>query len=167
MHLSENFVEDFCFWMFEKCNYICDANNDNYNLMKCFTKVFIATCCMLLVCLPVAVAAQPNSDPEPDPLPIIVEELLPDPVNPNRAPALVPIECYYYSSLSSVVACFQYSLGTVNVEVKNLESGSVSSLNVNGTAGIHMIPVSSSPGSYSITFTLPDGIEYGGIYTIL
>ena len=50
MHLSENFVEDFCFWMFEKCNYICDANNDNYNLMKCFTKVFIATCCMLLVC---------------------------------------------------------------------------------------------------------------------
>ena len=135
--------------------------------MKCFTKVFIATCCMILVCLPVAVAAQPNSDPEPDPLPIIVEELLPDPVNPNRAPALVPIECYYYSSLSSVVACFQYSLGTVNVEVKNLESGSVSSLNVNGTAGIHMIPVSSSPGSYSITFTLSDGTEYGGIYTIL
>lgn len=29
MHLIEKFVEDFCFWMFEKCDYICDTNNDN------------------------------------------------------------------------------------------------------------------------------------------
>ena len=29
MHLIEKIVEDYCFWMFEKCNYICDTNNDN------------------------------------------------------------------------------------------------------------------------------------------
>ena len=122
----------------------------------------------LISTLLLAVAMPVNAHSQDDPPPLVIE-IGQDPgdSNGNRAPALVPIECYYYSSLSSVVACFQYSLGTVKVEVKNLESGSVSSLNVNGAAGIHMIPVSSSPGSYSITFTLPDGTEYGGIYTIL
>ena len=106
-------------------------------------------------------------DPDPDgsiTIPIITS--LPGDTGGSRAPVLVPIECYYYSSLSSVVACFQYSLGTVNVEIRDLDSGSVSSQNVSGTAGIHVIPVSSSPGSYSITFTLADGTEYVDTYII-
>ena len=106
------------------------------------------------------------ADPGDDPTPIIVIEFGDPNGEPDRSPVHIPIECYYYSSLSSVVACFQYSLGTVNVEIQDLESGSVSSQNVNGTAGIHVISVSSSPGSYSITFTLSDGTEFVGTYTI-
>ena len=129
-------------------------------------RLFIVSLIFLLSSsLQFAKAQNPDPDDEPITIPILTSST--GDTGGSRAPALVPIECYYYSSLSSVVACFQYSLGTVKVEVKNLESGSVSSLNVNGAAGIHMIPVSSSPGSYSITFTLPDGTEYGGIYTIL
>ena len=121
----------------------------------------------LLPALLLATALPTNSYTQDDPPPLVIEiGQNPGDSNGNRAPALIPIECYYYSSLSSVVACFQYSLETVNAEVKNLDSGSVSSQNVNGNAGIHVIPVSSSPGPYSITFTLADGTEYVGTYII-
>ena len=130
-------------------------------MKKRFTILLISA---VTICL--AFPFKLSADPGDDPTPVIIIEIGDPDENPHRGSVQIPIECYYYSSLSSVVACFQYSLGTVNVEIQDLDSGSVSSQNVNGTTGIHVIPVSSSPGSYSITFTLSDGTEYVGAYTI-
>lgn len=107
-----------------------------------------------------------SADPGDDPIPIIIEESQSDPNDPNRGPAQLPITCYYYSSLGSVLAVFQYSFGTVTVEIDNQTTGFYSCQIINGLAGAHLIPASNIAGTYCITFTLADGNMYSGCYVL-
>lgn len=102
------------------------------------------------------------ADPGDDPTPIIVIEFGDPNGEPDRSPVQIPIECYYYSTLSSFVSVFQFSLGSVSVEIENLTTGAYSMQIINGFYGAHVIPFNDVSGSYRITFTLMDGTVYTG-----
>lgn len=103
-----------------------------------------------------------SADPGDDPTPIIIIEIGDPDEDPHRSSVQIPIECFYYSTLSSIVSVFQYSLGSVTVEIENLITGTYSMQIINGNYGAHVIPFNDVSGSYQITFTLMDGTEYIG-----
>lgn len=102
------------------------------------------------------------ADSGDDPTPIIVIGYGDPSGEPDRSPVQIPMECYYYSTLSSIVSVFQSSLGSVIVEIENLTTGSYSMQIINGNYGAHVIPFNDVSGSYRISFTLMDGSEYIG-----
>lgn len=103
-----------------------------------------------------------SADPGDDPTPIIIIEIGDPDEDPHRGSVQIPIECYYYSTLSSFVPVFQLSLGSVSVEIENLTTGAYSMQIINGFYGAHVIPFNDVSGSYRITFTLMDGTVYTG-----
>ncbi len=107
-----------------------------------------------------------SADPGDDPIVIIIEEEGDPNEDPLRSPTPVPIVCYFYPSLSSIVSVFQYSLGNVTVEIENETTGAYSSQIINGTIGAHVIPIANMSGLYSITFTLYDGTTYYGEFEV-
>lgn len=111
-------------------------------------------------------AANISADPGDNPIPIKIEQSQSDPNDPNRGPAQLPITCYYYTSFESVFAVFQYSLGSVTIEIENQTTGYYSIQTINGIAGGHLIPASNTAGTYRITFTLLDGTTYSGEFTL-
>lgn len=123
--------------------------------------------CFAFLALILLPAFNLSADPGDDPIPIKIEESQSDPNDPNRGPTQLPITCYYYSSFDSVFAVFQYSLGTVTVEIENQTTGFYSCQIINGLAGAHLIPASSDAGTYCITFTLANGSVYSGYYVLL
>ncbi len=84
----------------------------------------------------------------------------------HHAPALIPIQAAYFSSVSTIYVNFLYDLGTVFVEIENQTTGSYSQTNINATQGVHLFVISGDDGVYEITFTLSDGHVYTGSFVI-
>lgn len=122
-------------------------------------------CIISSLLMTASVPAATFSQDDPPPIIIDIGEEPGDP-NGNRSPVYVPIICYYYPSLSAVTACFQCSLDSVTVEIENLTTGAYTMQIINGSYGAHVIPFNDTSGSYRITFTLIDGIEYSGEFVI-
>lgn len=127
-------------------------------------KVIVA----LLLFVHVTSPAEAQSSPGPV-QEIVVSVPKPDP-GPSvfRSPAApVPMRAFLLSESSGMLINVvpSYSLGLVDVEIENLDTGDCVSRAVLMQASV-FVPVSNLPGRYLVTFALPDGREYQGEYEI-
>lgn len=84
-----------------------------------------------------------------------------------KAPAFIPMEVYYNSSMSSLMFTFISDLGNVTVNVTNMSDGEWLEGTVNAQAGgTALFPISGEAGLYILTITLQNGTEYEGIFDI-
>lgn len=87
--------------------------------------------------------------------------------NKPKAPAFIPMEVYYNSSMSSLMFTFISDLGNVTVNVTNMSDGEWLEGTVNAQAGVTaLFPISGEAGHYILTITLQNGTEYEGIFDI-
>lgn len=63
-----------------------------------------------------------------------------------HAPAFVPIQTSYTSSISSVLVNYLCDLGLVCVKIENLTTGDFFQSNVNALAGLMVFPISGTSG---------------------
>ena len=84
----------------------------------------------------------------------------------RHAPARIPIQAAYYPSSSTLLVSFMYDLGLVAIEIENLTTGESIQTNVNAVQGVHPFSLPNVAGDYVITFTLPNGRVYIGIFEI-
>lgn len=117
-----------------------------------------------IVCIIFVAGATPDGD-EGQPVDIGTSIRLEKSI-PPKSPALVPITCTLYASLSCLNVCFLSDLGTVSIDTENNSSGEASHLICNAAAGVHCIPFSGTSGIWSITFTLSDSTQYYGEFEI-
>ena len=102
-----------------------------------------------------------------DPVTIIIGEFGDTGGSPSHhAPALIPIQAAYYSSITTILVDFLFDLGSVSVEIENQTTGSYSQTTVNATQGVHPFMISGDMGDYMITFTLSNGHVYIGEFSI-
>lgn len=78
----------------------------------------------------------------------------------------VPIVAAYNESAHLVSVSFLSNLGIVDVDIENEDAGVSSSYQVNSAIGYHSFVISGATGLWTITFTLSDGTEYIGEWTI-
>lgn len=84
----------------------------------------------------------------------------------NRVPALVPIEAYYDSFMSSVFISFTKNIGDADVVVFNSNNGETVETTVNAYYAPAVISVSGAEGHYTLYITLSSGAEYCGEFEI-
>lgn len=87
--------------------------------------------------------------------------------NKPKAPAFIPMEGYYNSSMSALMFTFIADLGNVAVNVTNMSDGEWLEGTVNAQAGATaLFPISGEAGLYILTITLQNGTEYEGLFDI-
>ena len=87
--------------------------------------------------------------------------------HPPKAPAFIPMEVYYNSSMSALMFTFIADLGNVTVNVTNMSDGEWLEGTVNAQAGgTALFPMSGEAGLYILTITLQNGTEYEGLFDI-
>lgn len=85
---------------------------------------------------------------------------------PPKSPAQIPMDCVYYSSLTSIATTFHYDLGSISVEIENQTTGENNQITVKALAGQMIFPISASQGHWVITFTLQGGVIYYGEFNL-
>lgn len=125
-------------------------------------KKTIILLCILVFCeIPYA---HPE-EPEGTPIPILRDTGIEYSV-PPKAPGIAPLNCFYYSAVSTIITNFHYDLGLLSVEIENHTTGEYDISNVNVLAGTMAFPISGTPGHWLIRFTLPSGVQYYGEFDI-
>ena len=99
------------------------------------------------------------------PIPILKDNSLEHAV-PPKSPAQIPMDCVYYSSLTSIVTTFHRDLVTVSVTVENQTTGDNYQVKVNALAGPMILPISGTSGHWRIFFLLTNGEKYSGDFWI-
>ncbi|MBQ9185185.1 MAG: hypothetical protein IJ151_04870 [Bacteroidales bacterium] len=90
---------------------------------------------------------------------VIIEE----PSGPTyRAPAVIPLSCFYYPSLDTIYLTFMSDLGASAITVISVSTGTIDNYIQNG-AGLCVIPISSSGLTYIDIYT-EDGHHYRTIF---
>mgnify|MGYP002624820047 CR=1 FL=1 len=86
----------------------------------------------------------------------------------NRSPQAVPFGASLYSvrAQTIILVTFITDLGTVDVEITNHTTGDYLQGELNAVPGTQSIPISGTPGWYTITFILPDGRIYEGEFDL-
>lgn len=77
-----------------------------------------------------------------------------------RAPAIVPVQGYYVSSLSALYLCFLYDFGIINVRIENTTTGDFLLESIPTSSGVHFITSGLNPGLYIIWILTPNGSQY-------
>ena len=80
-----------------------------------------------------------------------------------RTPAVVPISAMVNGS--TLYVTFTGDLGLVDYELDNLNTTELVTDQIEGT-GLVLIPFSGDSGSYTITFTLSNGVQFYGEFTL-
>lgn len=80
------------------------------------------------------------------------------------APVRIPIQAAYYTSLCALLVNFIYDLGQVAVEIENQTTGESIQSTINATQGVHPFSLPNIAGDYVITFMLPNGRVYRGVF---
>lgn len=126
------------------------------------TKQLLMAC--LILALTFAATAMPFSEKQTmDDPPIIIRPLpLPAPNSPH-ALVVVPISAEVIGNNLSVT--FTGNLGEVEYELVNLSTMEFETDQVEGTGQV-LIPFSGDSGSYTITFTLSNGVQYYGQFIL-
>ena len=86
----------------------------------------------------------------------------------NRSPQAVPFGASLYTvgAQTIILVTFTSGLGTVDVEITNHTTGDYLQGELNAVPGTQSIPISGTPGWYTITFILPDGRIYEGEFDL-
>lgn len=83
-----------------------------------------------------------------------------------HAPAIIPIQCVYYSSITTIEVQYLVDLGPVLVEIENQTTGEYSySLNNVQTGSVPFV-ITGTSGTWTISFTLSTGTNYCGSFEI-
>lgn len=102
-----------------------------------------------------------------DPITIIIGEFGDTGGSPSHhAPALIPIQAAYYSSITTILVDFLYDLGSVFVEIENQTTGSYSQTTINATQGVYPFVITGVTGHWVIVFTLENGRVYSGGFDV-
>ncbi len=78
----------------------------------------------------------------------------------------VPFEANYNVGLASVLVRFIRDVGEVEISIQNLSSGEYNDYTVNSKVGSIVLPITGDAGYYVITFTLQNGKQYIGEFSI-
>lgn len=79
---------------------------------------------------------------------------------------IVPIQAAYEANTHLVSIAFLSNLGIVNIDIENEDTGELSTYMVNSAVVNHSFIISGDSGYWSITFTLLNGTEYVGLWTL-
>lgn len=80
--------------------------------------------------------------------------------------AFVPFEANYNAGLASVLVRFIKDVGEVEISIRNLSSGEYNDYTINSKIGSIVLPISGDFGDYVITFTLQNGKQFIGEFSI-
>lgn len=80
--------------------------------------------------------------------------------------AFVPFEANYNKGLASVLVRFIKDVGEVEISIHDLSSGEYNDYTINSKIGSIVLPISGDSGDYVITFTLQNGKQYIGEFSI-
>lgn len=80
--------------------------------------------------------------------------------------AFVPFEANYNAGLASVLVRFIKDVGEVEISIQNLSSGEYNDCTINTRIGSIVLPVLGNSGYYMITFTLQNGKQFIGEFSI-
>lgn len=80
--------------------------------------------------------------------------------------AFVPFEANYNTGLASVLVRFIKDVGEVEISIHDLSSGEYNDYTINSKIGSIVLPISGDSGDYVITFTLQNGKQYIGEFSI-
>ena len=120
---------------------------------------FIVTACLTIASTFPAMSR--TSAGEGDPIPIRINP--PVGSNPPRTPMETPIAAEMEGN--TLYISFTGNLGIVDYELENQSTNEIVSDQVEGT-GLVLIPFSGDPGSYTITFTLSNGVQFYGEFAL-
>jgi len=85
----------------------------------------------------------------------------------NRSLVQVPLECYYYSVVSSICSSCYSDLGDVTLTVTNTSTGEVwYDVFDSGTDPQTVLPISGTDGLYEIVYATEAGDVYEGSFTV-
>ena len=120
---------------------------------------------VLLACLSTKARNVPVS--AEDYPPVVLQETEPS-VDPNspRAPALVPISCYFNSLIENLCFSFLFPMGDVTITLTEAFSGVVSTDDYSTSSCFVEVPIP-GPGTYNISVQLEAGTEYTGQFVYL
>lgn len=85
----------------------------------------------------------------------------------HRDPDYVPIQAFYDALISAACVTFLENLGNVDICIENTGSGDYIDYQVDSSLGATVLPINGDEGMYRITFLLPNGLEYEGLFEIL
>lgn len=77
-----------------------------------------------------------------------------------------PVQASYENDTNRVLVSFLSDLGIVNIDIENEDTGELSTYMVNSAVVNHSFIISGDSGYWSITFTLLNGTEYVGLWTL-
>lgn len=80
--------------------------------------------------------------------------------------AFLPFEANYNAGLASVLVRFIKDVGEVEISIRNLSSGEYNDYTINSKIGSIVLPISGDFGDYVITFTLQNGKQFIGEFSI-
>ena len=98
------------------------------------------------------------------PIEIIINNPIPNSQGP-RVPAFIPISGYVDDDLDVAFLTFSSNIGTVTVEMTNLDDDNTLETEVIGSGSV-VIPFAFTPGHWTVTFTLESGAVYQGHFEI-
>lgn len=85
----------------------------------------------------------------------------------NQIRSLCDIQAYYHGMLSAVYTSVAADLGEIDVTVTNCLTGeSWEDTFDSSSISQHLLPISSTPGLYEVTYTTSSGDLYEGIFVI-
>lgn len=85
----------------------------------------------------------------------------------TRGLSLESIEAYYYGMLSAVYTSVAADLGEIDITVTNCSTGeSWEDTFDSSSISQHLLPISSTPGLYEVTYTTSSGDLYEGTFVI-
>lgn len=103
---------------------------------------------------------------DPDQIPIAIEkEAEYNPSTGPKSPSVALMHAYYDCTTSEIVVSAQNAGTSINACVENLVSGESSQHTISGN-DVSYLPISGTPGYWILTFTLQDGTEYIGQFTL-
>ncbi len=133
--------------------------------MKQLKKNLMLCLILALTCAATARLYAETAKTQSEGAPVVI--IIKKPGNPisdaPRSPEVVPISAMVNGN--TLYVTFTGDLGDVDYELVNLDTAEIVSDQVEGT-GLVLIPFSGDPGSYTITFTLSNGVQFYGEFTL-
>ena len=142
--------------------YFCLSENGQFNQYSIMeTRIAVLVC--TLAALSFASPCFAQADDEGD----VIDIGYIDPgQSQNRSGFIIPLYAVYQSVQSQVCITYSENIGTLDILLRNMTTGTETSLQSNSAAGIEQIPVSFGSGVYYLELVLPSGMILYGFFLV-